>query len=173
MANLKELIENNYDAVVETLKEAEASAYRYPECEYRAWIDSEGETGVEEWVAGSNGRYQFHDPDYARYYLYTACRQFYDILFDYWFFDGGEAAYCFREEFGVELDLHPVDEDGDEIDESIYDNMLRQCRVSGIDSERFEAWLKEQEENAVDSCVNELDTGLIIDEAVKNAEGWV
>lgn len=170
MKNIKELITENYDAVVEAIKKAEESAYRHPECEYSAYIDTNGDADYEEWAAGSNGWYEFRDPEYNRFYIYTANHQYFDIMFDYWFFDAAEAAYAFKEEFGVDLDTDPVDEDGDEINESLYDNMIRQCKVSGIDSDRFDKWFEDQKELAIAQIVEDTLTGEIIDEYIRMNE---
>lgn len=79
-----ELIRKNTENLINALKEAEAASYRNTSCEYRVYIDSKGECGYEEWVAGDNGWFEFRDPDYHRYYIHTFCNQYYDIVRDWW-----------------------------------------------------------------------------------------
>lgn len=87
---LSELIRENTENLINALKEADAAAYRNTSCEYRVYIDSNGECGNEEWLAGDLGWYEFRDPDYRRYYIHTFCKQYYDIVRDWWFSDGDE-----------------------------------------------------------------------------------
>ena len=87
---ISELIRENTENLIDTMQKAEAASYRNTSCEYRVYIDSEGECGYEEWVAGDNGLFEFRDPDYHRYYIHTFCNQYYDIVRDWWFADGDE-----------------------------------------------------------------------------------
>ena len=87
---ISELIRENTENLIDTMQKAEAASYRNTSCEYRVYIDSEGECGYEEWVAGDNGWFEFRDPDYYRYYIHTFCNQYYDIVRDWWFADDGE-----------------------------------------------------------------------------------
>lgn len=70
---ISELIRENTENLINSLKEADAAAYRNTDCEYRVYIDSNGECGIEEWLAGDLGWYEFRDPDYRRYYIHTFC----------------------------------------------------------------------------------------------------
>ena len=72
---ISELIRKNTENLINIMQEAEAESYRKTSCEYRVYIDSEGECGYEEWVAGDNGWFEFRDPDYHRYYIHTFCKQ--------------------------------------------------------------------------------------------------
>lgn len=94
---ISELIRENTENLINTLKEAEAASYRNTSCEYRVYIDSEGECGYEEWVAGDNGWFEFTDPDYDRYYIHTFNKQYYDIVRDWWFAGDGEPEEYDRE----------------------------------------------------------------------------
>ena len=82
---ISELIRENAENLIDTLKEADAAAYRNTACEYRVYIDSNGECGYEEWLAGDLGWYEFRDPDYRRYYIHTFC-----YVRDWWFADPEE-----------------------------------------------------------------------------------
>lgn len=104
---ISELIRENTENLINTLKEAEAASYRNTSCEYRVYIDSEGECGYEEWVAGDNGWFEFTDPDYDRYYIHTFNKQYYDIVRDWWFADDDDP----------EEDDDELDEDDDGLDE--------------------------------------------------------
>ena len=82
---ISELIRENTENLINSLKEADAAAYRNTSCEYRVYIDSNGECGYEEWIAGDLGLYEFRDPDYRRYYIHTFC-----YARDLWFVDPEE-----------------------------------------------------------------------------------
>ena len=82
---ISELIRENTENLINALKEADAAAYRNTACEYRVYIDSNGECGQEEWPAGDLGWYEFRDPDYRRYYIHTFC-----YVRDWWFADPEE-----------------------------------------------------------------------------------
>ena len=82
---ISELIRENTENLINSLKEADAAAYSNTACEYRVYIDSNGECGIEEWLAGDLGWYEFTDPDYCRYYIHTFC-----YVRDWWFADPEE-----------------------------------------------------------------------------------
>ena len=87
---ISELIRENTENLINTLQKAEAASYRNTSCEYRVYIDSEGECGHEEWLAGDLGWYEFTDPYYCRYYIHTYNNQYYDIVRDWWLADDDE-----------------------------------------------------------------------------------
>ena len=80
-----ELIRENTENLINALQEADAAAYRNTNCEYRVYIDSNGECGIEEFPAGYLGCYESRDPDYRRYYIHTFC-----YMRDRWFADPEE-----------------------------------------------------------------------------------
>ena len=82
---ISELIRENTENLINALKEADDAAYRNTACEYRVYIDSNGECGYEEWLAGDLGWHEFRDPDYRRYYIHTFC-----YVRDWWFADPEE-----------------------------------------------------------------------------------
>ena len=82
---ISELIRENTENLINALKEADDAAYRNTACEYRVYIDSNGECGYEEWPAGDLGWHKFTDPDYRRYYIHTFC-----YVRDWWFADPEE-----------------------------------------------------------------------------------
>ena len=82
---ISELIRENTENLINALKEADDAAYRNTACEYRVYIDSNGECGYEEWLAGDLGWYEVRDPDYRRYYIHTFC-----YARDLWFVDPEE-----------------------------------------------------------------------------------
>ena len=94
---ISELIRENTENLIDTMQKAEAASYRNTSCEYRVYIDSEGDCGYEEWLAGDNGWFEFRDPDYERYYIHTFCKQYFDIVSDWWFSDRAEPKECDRE----------------------------------------------------------------------------
>lgn len=82
---ISELIRENTENLINALKEADAAAFRNTNCEYRVYIDSNGECGIEEFPAGYLGWYESGDPDYRRYYIHTFC-----YVRDWWFADPEE-----------------------------------------------------------------------------------
>lgn len=70
---ISKLIRENTENLINALREADAAAYRNTACEYRVYIDSNGECGIEEFPAGYLGWYESRDPDYRRYYIHTFC----------------------------------------------------------------------------------------------------
>lgn len=82
---ISELIRENTENLINSLKEADAAAKSKHDCEYRVYIDSNGECGIEEWLAGDLGWYEFRDPDYRRYCIHTFC-----YARDLWFVDPEE-----------------------------------------------------------------------------------
>ena len=62
----REFIEDRQDDIIVEMAKADADAYRNNGAEFRVYIDSDGKIGTEEWVAGDNGYFRFHDPDYER-----------------------------------------------------------------------------------------------------------
>ena len=94
---ISELIRENTENLIDNMQKAEAASCRNTSCEYRVYIDSEGECGYEEWVAGDNGWFEFRDPDYHRYYIHTFCKQYFDIVSDWWFSAGDEPEEYDRE----------------------------------------------------------------------------
>ena len=93
---ISDLIHENTEKLIETLQKAEAESYRNTSCEYRVYIDSEGECGYEEWLAGDSGYYQFLR-GYCRYYIHTFCKQYFDIVSDWWFANHDEPKEYDRE----------------------------------------------------------------------------
>ena len=93
---ISELIRENTEKLIDTMQEAEAESYRKTSCEYRVYIDSEGECGYEEWLAGDSGYYQFLR-DYYRYYIHTFCKQYFDIVSNWLFANHDEPKEYDRE----------------------------------------------------------------------------
>lgn len=104
-----ELIRENTENLINALKEADAAAYRNTDCEYRVYIDSNGECGIEEWLAGDLGWYEFTDPDYRRYYIHTFC-----YARDLWFVD--------PEEYDHEAILEAI---GDAESKDVYEEIVK------------------------------------------------
>ena len=75
--NAIELINANREKIVEALKAAERKSYLYPSCEYRVYIDTNGDAGDEEWLAHGSAWFEFRD-GYFRHYIHTFCRQYCD-----------------------------------------------------------------------------------------------
>ena len=111
---ISELIRENTENLIDTMKKAEAASYRNTSCEYRVYIDSEGECGYEEWPAGDNGWFEFRDPDYDRYYIHTFNKQYYDIVRDWWLADEDEPE---EDDDELDEDDDEPEEDDDELDE--------------------------------------------------------
>lgn len=128
-----ELIRENTENLIDTLQKAEADSYRNTSCEYRVYIDSEGECGYEEWPAGDNGWFEFRDPDYYRYYIHTFNNEYYDIVRDWWFADDGEPEEYDREaimEEAIEAATNSSDAFGS------YDAIIENAIEHAIDAER-------------------------------------
>lgn len=151
----KELIEKKHDEIIEKMKEADAMAYRNTGCEYRVYIDTDGNVDREEWPANDNGYYSFGESDYGREYIHTFCHQFYDVLWDGWFTSLGDFAEGFHRKFGVELESEPnntMEEDGEN---TILKNDLSVAN--------WYEWLDEQMEEAIGWFVGETDYEAILD----------
>ena len=121
---VSELIRENTENLIDTMKKAEAASYRNTFCEYRVYIDSEGECGCEEWVAGDLGWFEFTDPDYYRYYIHTFSNQYYDIVRDWWLADDGEP----------DEDDDELEEDDDELEEDDREAIMEEAIEAAINS---------------------------------------
>ena len=145
---LVEIINKRWDDIIEEMAKADADAYRSSGAEFRVYIDTNGEIGTEEWIAGDNGYFRFRDPDYDRYYLGIFCYQNYDVLWDWWFADTDEFRDAFIEQFGT----NPISEDGDWdnwADMKRYGSEI--CKDAGI--EGFDEWIEEQRDEAIDEAI--------------------
>ena len=122
---LSELIRENTENLIDTMQKAEAASYRNTACEYRVYIDSEGECSYEEWVAGDNVWFEFRDPDYHRYYIHTFNKQYYDIVRDWWLADKDEPEEYDREAI-MEEAIKAATNSADAIDsyEAIIENAI-------------------------------------------------
>lgn len=137
-----ELIESNHEKILAELEAAEDSAYRFPDCEYRVYIDTDGETGREEWPAKDCGWYEFRG-DYARCYIHTFCYQYFDVLWDLWFDDLNIAREAFESRFGF-----PVEQDEDSYktpEQEMRDTVLSH----GGSNADLDAWLEEMRSDAI------------------------
>lgn len=130
---ISELIRENTEKMIDTLREADAAAYRNTACEYRVYIDSNGECGHEEWPAGDLGWYKFTDPDYRRYYIHTFCKQYFDIVRDWWFSGDGEPEDYDREAI-MEEAIYAATNSADAIDS--YEAVIGNAIEYAIESER-------------------------------------
>lgn len=117
---ISELIRENTEKLINALKEADAAAYRNTACEYRVYIDSNGECGIEEWPAGDLGWYNFTDPDYRRYCIHTFC-----YVRDWWFAD--------PEEYDREAIMEAI---GDAESKDVYEGIVEYAIECAIESER-------------------------------------
>ena len=158
----KELIEKNHDKIIAKMKEADAEAYRNTGCEYRVYIDTEGNVGREEWPANDNGYYSFSNSDYSREYIHTFCHQFYSILWDGWFTSLGDFSDAFQKKFGVELDSNR----GNDMEEDGENTILK----NGLSVTNWYEWLEEQTEEAVNWFVSETDYEMILDYALEEVD---
>lgn len=134
---ISELIRENTENLINSLKEADAAAYRNTACEYRVYIDSNGECGYEEWVAGDNGLFEFRDPDYRRYYIHTFNNQYYDIVRDWWLADRAEPEEYDREaimEEAIEAAINSSDAFGS------YDAIIENAIEHAIEAESEEEY---------------------------------
>ena len=126
---ISELIRENAENLIDTLKEADAAAYRNTACEYRVYIDSNGEFGIEERPAGDLGWYKSTDPDYRRYYIHTFC-----YVRDWWFAD--------PEEYDREAIMEAI---GDGESKDVYEAIVEYAIECAIEAER-----EKEEENEKD-----------------------
>ena len=134
---ISELIRENTENLIDTLQKAEAASYRNTSCEYRVYIDSDGECGYEEWVAGDNGWFEFRDPGYHRYYICTMCNQYYDIVRDWWFADGDEPEDYDREAI-MEEAIYAATNSADSIDN--YEAAIENAIEHAIEAESEEEY---------------------------------
>ncbi len=139
---ISELIREKTENLINTLREAEAASYRNTSCEYRVYIDSEGECGYEEWVAGDNGWFEFRDPDYHRYYICTMCNQCFDIVRDWWF-SGDDEPEDYDREAIMEEAIEAATNSSDAIDS--YEAVIGNAIEHAIEAER-----EAEEENEYD-----------------------
>ena len=126
---ISELIRENTENLINALKEADAAAYRNTACEYRVYIDSNGECGYEEWLAGDLGWYEFRDPDYRRYYIHTFC-----YVRDWWFADPEEYDREAIMEEAIEAATNSSDAFGS------YDDIIENAIEHAIDAESEEEY---------------------------------
>lgn len=155
----KELIEKNRDQIIEKMKEADAQAYRFPTCEYRVYIDTEGNVGREEWPANDNGYYSFSDSDYSREYIHTFCHQFYSILWDGWFTSQADFAEQFKGRFCVDLESterYNFEEDGEDT-----------IRNNGLSLGDWAEWVESKTEEAIEFFADETDYEEILSTALE------
>ena len=134
---ISELIRENTENLINALMKADAAAYRNTSCEYRVYIDSNGECGYEEWLAGDLGWYKFTDPDYRRYYIHTFCKQYFDIVSDWWFSGDDEPKEYDREaimEEAIEAATNSSDAFGS------YDDIIENAIEHAIDAESEEEY---------------------------------
>ncbi len=167
--NYTNLIREHEDEILAELRKADKLAYLYPSCEYRVYVDTDGEVGHEEWASGDNGWYEFRDPDYDRIYVGTLRHEYYSILWDYWFADSDVFASCFRDRFGVDLQAE-TDEDGDEIDQPLSDMADYTVKACGISGDDYAAWVAEQTDEAIEQACGETDYYEYIREALREQE---
>ena len=140
---ISELIRENTENLINALKEAEAASYRNTDCEYRVYIDSEGECGYEEWVAGDNGWFEFSDPDYDRYYIHTFCNQYYDIVRDWWFADDDDP----------EEDDDDLEADDDELEEYDREAIMEEAIEAAIGNNESSGAYEEIVERAIEDAI--------------------
>ena len=142
---ISELIRENTENLINTLRKADAASYRNTSCEYRVYIDSEGECGYEEWVAGDNGWFEFRDPDYERYYIHTFNNQYYDIVRDWWLADDDEP----------DEDDDEHEEDDDELDEDDREAIMEEAIEAATNSadaiDSYEAVIENAIEHAIEA----------------------
>lgn len=136
---ISELIRENTENLIDIMQKAEAESYRKTSCEYRVYIDSNGECGIEEWLAGDLGWLEFRDPDYDRYYIHTFCNQYYDIVRDWWFADDDEPEKYDREAI-MEEAIGAATNSSDAFDS--YEAIIENAIEHEIEAER-----EEEEEN--------------------------
>lgn len=154
-------LETKREDIIRVMKEAENAAYHYPTCEYRVYIDTDGDVGYEEWLAGDRCWYQFHN-DYDRLYIHTFCHQYFDILFDYWFNGIGEFESAFEERFGFRPDNDP--------DRTYYDDGAETCKAHGISHYDYGDWIEKQTNEAIEILQTETDYDEILDICIEEYE---
>lgn len=143
-----ELIEQNWDSILAEMLEADEASIRYPSCEYRVYIDTDGDTGHEEWAANDNGMFSFKE-GYDRCYIHTFCWDGVEILDHISPYD---ARYEFERDFG-----YPVEQD---CDRNFIEDMEATAAAHG-DGEKYAKWIEAQEEETV---------AWLLDEAKNNGD---
>lgn len=147
------LIKSHEEEILMELREADKRAYLNPLCEYRVYLTSGGKVECDEWPSGDRGWYPHRDGDI---HIATMRHPYYSILWDYWFSD--EYVFCNNFRFRFGCDIQPVlDEDGDEVNVSLYDVGLHTADIHGISTREYEAWLNEEETEALDQVIEDTD----------------
>lgn len=158
MSNCKNLSIDDLRAVV---REAMSDALRCPHLTFRPWVDSEGDTGVDEDVNDSDYDV-FRDPDYERYYIASFRFQCFDVVEDWWFDEDEKMAWAFAEKWGVAY-VGPVDEDGYELDGDREDLARAAALALGKSAEEIETWLDEEREMAIQDYATDYDSNVVDD----------
>lgn len=156
----RDYIEQHRDAILATLRDANERAYNCTGCQYSVYIDTDGDTGVEESPAGDNSYFVFHG-DYDRFYIHTFCHQYYDPLWDYWFDGLGVGEDAFQERFGY----RPVEDDGLRLS----DAMEAAAKEHG-DMDALVKWLDEERDEAITTLCDEQDYDEILDNRLDQLE---
>ena len=145
-----ELIRKHYDEIVSMMKMANKTAILYPMCEYRVYIDSNGDIDYEEHTQGSHERYVFRDPDYCRIYIHTYSHPCYDVLWDYGWPDRDYLQGAVEQEYGnIDIDLS-----GAYNDDSLIDAVIE---ATGNGRASVEDWIDRCRNEAADFMLNNTD----------------
>lgn len=142
------ITEEQKGKIIAALKDADATAYKYPSMEYRVYIDSDGEVSNEEWVAGDHGWLCFGG-GYERVYIHTFCHNNFSVLWDYWFEDSGLFIDAVEEQFGEKFQMSE--------DDTLYYDGLETCKKSEHSEAEYCYWLDLCEAEAIKELQNQTD----------------
>ena len=156
-----EITDLQKEKIISHLKSADAMAYKNTNMEYRVYIDTDGEVGVEEWPAGSNSYYKFPE-GYERIYIHAFCHEYFSIIWDYWFEDSGLFIDAVEEHFGEKFQMSEND--------TLYYDGLDTCEKSGHSEAEYCAWLDSCEAEAIKELQNQKDYEEIYYEWIKEQE---
>ena len=155
-----DLIGQNREKILNMMQIADADAFRNGSCEYRVYIDTDGEVGSEEWPANDSGWYEFHG-DYDRCYIHTFCHQYYNALWDYWFADLDAAEFAFMKRFG-----YPVVDATGYLSADMWNTVL----LHGGSIDELVAWENEMTGEAIKDLTDGADYDVLLDERIGEME---
>ena len=151
---MKSTYEQKREQIVEAMREADAQAYRFPTMDFTAYVDSDGDVGIEESIHGDNSYSVFED-GYSRNYIHSFNHQHFSVLWDVWYQTAADFAEAFRDRFGVELET--------ERGRSLEEDADATCEANGIGAAELAAWLGECTEEAIRFAQSETDYDEIFD----------
>ena len=145
-------LKTHEDEILEEMKDAQRLAMRYPKCEYRVYLDTNGEVGNEEWIQGDHGWYKFRDENYDRFYIHTYDNVSFDTIGEYFptrsdFFEYAERQWNLRVD---DEEYSPYDCD--------FLTFARNFYIDhGIDEDAYDRWMDDVFDEAIEFFIDLMD----------------